>query len=95
VDTYRQLWREELGAEHRSFRWIDRGQRIRWGKFKSVKRFDWALCHVLDTFDACRPDVARAQLVQAMKRMHELANHGSWRLAWRLVLENGSRALAE
>ncbi len=79
---YKEQWVVELGAEGRPFRWLDRNRFIRWKKFKSVKRFDWILCHILELLDQGRVDVARAQTVQSMKCLHTFANHGSWSVAW-------------
>ena len=81
-NEYKEQWIVELGAEGRPFRWLDRNRFIRWKKFKSVKRFDWILCHILELLDQGRVDVARAQTVQSMKCLHTFANHGSWRVAW-------------
>ncbi len=79
---YRETWIAQLGAEGKGYRWVDRNRHIRWKKFNSVRRFDWILCHVLEQLDAGQTDVARAHLVQAMKCLHEFANHGSWSAAW-------------
>ena len=79
---YRDHWIHELGAEGKPFRWLDRNKAIRWGKHQSARRFDWMLCHVLETLDKGDSALGRAQLVQCMKCLHEFSGHGSWKASW-------------
>jgi len=81
---YRRGWVEELGAEGRSFRWIDTNKAIRWRKYASMKRVHWMMCHVLESMEKKDHAVAQALLVQCMKSVHEFSNHGSWKTAWPL-----------
>ena len=82
---YRQGWISELGLEGRGSRWTDRHKAIKWQKYASIKRCDWMMCHVLETLEKGKPELARAQLVQCLKALDEFTRHGSWRSAWPLT----------
>ena len=82
---YKDQWVRELGAEGRAFRWTDRNKSIRWGKFNSVRRCDWMLCHILETLERGEGALAKAQTVQCLKSLHEFSNNGEWKTSWPLT----------
>ena len=82
---YKDQWVRELGAEGRAFRWTDRNKSIRWGKFNSVRRCDWMLCHILETLERGDGALAKAQTVQCLKSLHDISNNGEWKTSWPLT----------
>ncbi len=82
VREFREVWVERLGASGRAFKWQDRNEKIKWGKYASVKRFDWMLSHIMESMDRGDFEFAHAQVAQCMKVCHDFAGHGSWRAAW-------------
>ena len=79
---FRERWVEELGADGRPRKWTDRNKAIRWKKFASIRRADWMMSNVLESLDRGETAIARAQVVQCMKALHEFTNFGTWRAAW-------------
>ena len=79
---FRERWVEELGADGRPWKWTDRNKAIRWKKFASIRRADWMMSNVLESLDRGETAIARAQVVQCMKALHEFTNFGTWRAAW-------------
>ena len=79
---YKELWVSRVGAQGKPFKWTDRNKWIKWGKWQSMRRVDWMFCNILETMDEGKPELARAQLIQCMKTLHEFSNHGSWKASW-------------
>eukprot|EP00427_Karlodinium_veneficum_P062588 CAMPEP_0169333574 /NCGR_PEP_ID=MMETSP1017-20121227/15331_1 /TAXON_ID=342587 /ORGANISM="Karlodinium micrum, Strain CCMP2283" /LENGTH=463 /DNA_ID=CAMNT_0009428803 /DNA_START=44 /DNA_END=1435 /DNA_ORIENTATION=- len=84
VNEFREMIirdRDIKPGEHWSYKDYWRTQQ--YGRFRSVGRMTYGLASILDSFEAGKPEVARAKAIQLWKAGHQFAlDQGSWKAAW-------------